>query len=161
VRAVLESGRDDIALYTGNDDNIILDLLTPFRCEVNGETRRRFVNGGLLGQWAVGTKRAVEMLKSIKEERERQLIDPVWLEWNVALTDWNGVMFDAGNEFRGCIPGVMEVLRRQGLVQSNRCLDPDARLSIGQEEELSRVEAAYPFFSDDDFVRENIERWLG
>lgn len=160
VRAVLESGRDEVALYTGNDDNIINDLLTPFRYRVNGEVRRRFVDGGLLGQWAVGTKRAVEMLKAIREERTKELIDPVWLERNVALTDANGVMFDAANDFAGCIPGIMEVLRRQGLVPSNRCLSPDVVLSPGQAAELDRIEEAYPFLHDNEFVRENLDRWL-
>jgi len=157
VRAVIESGREDIALYTGNDDNIINDLLTPFSF---GGVERRIV-GGLLGQWAVWTKRAVELLEEIKVVRASESVPLEWLTRNAGLTDANGVLFDAANGFKGCVPAIMEVLRRQGLLPSRRCLDPAADLSPGQEEEIDRVCAAYPWLIDDDFVAANLERWLG
>ena len=156
VRAVIDADRNDIALYTGNDDNIITDLLTPF--QHNGVTRR--IVGGLLGQWAVWTKRAVEMLEEIKLVRAGDTIPAEWLSRNAALTDANGVLFDVANNFAGCIPGIMEILRRRGLVSSIRCLDGAEVLSPGQAEELDRVCAAYPELIDDDFVEANLKRWL-
>ncbi|MEM1294255.1 MAG: dihydrodipicolinate synthase family protein, partial [Verrucomicrobiota bacterium] len=148
--------REDVLLYTGNDDQILLDLLTPFSWR--GQTR--FIVGGLLGQWGVWTKRAVEWLEEVKLARQSTEISNAWLIRNAALTDANGAVFDAANDFAGCIPGILEVLRRQGLVPSNRCLDPEERLSPGQAEELDRVIAAYPEVSDQEFVRENRERWM-
>ena len=156
VRAVVEAGRDDIALYTGNDDNIINDLLTPFEF---GGVKRRIV-GGLLGQWAVWTERAVEMLEEIKLVRRGENVAADWLRKNIALTDANAVLFDAAHDFRGCVPGIMEVLRRQGLLGSRRCLDPGQDLSPGQAEEIDRVIAAYPELVDDEFVAANVERWV-
>ncbi len=159
IRAVMDAGRDDIALYTGNDDNIINDLLTPF--EMGG--RQGQIVGGLLGQWAVWTERAVAMLGEIKQARQSASgqFDAAWLTRNAQLTDANGVIFDAGNQFAGCIPGIMEILRRQGLVPSVRCLNPDEVLSPGQLEELDRIAAYYPELQDDGFVKENLDRWLG
>lgn len=156
IRAVIDAERNDIALYTGNDDNIIVDLLTPF--EINGQTRH--IVGGLLGQWAVWTRRAVEMLQEIKEERTQSSMDPEWLTLNAQLTDANAAIFDPEHEFAGCIPGILEVLHRQGLVPSTRCLNPDEHLSAGQAEELDRVLKAYPHLQDEEFVRKNRERWL-
>ena len=167
VRAVIESGRDDIALYTGNDDNIIVDLLTPFVGTVNGSPRRRFIDGGLLGQWGVWTSAAVRMLDQIKAFRNRmgdtespQSQFDHWLEMNTALTDANAAVFDAANQFAGCIPGIMEVLRRNGLAPSNQCLEPAEILSPGQSEELDRVTHAYPQLLDNEFVSDNLARWL-
>jgi hypothetical protein len=154
IRAVIQSGRDDIALYTGNDDNIICDLLTPFRFD--GKERR--IVGGLLGQWAVWTKRAVETLDEIKQVRGREAIATKWLAAGAILTDANAAIFDAANDFAGCVPGVNEMLRRQGLVPSNRCLDAGEVLSPGQSEELDRVSAVHP--TDDDFIAANLDRWL-
>jgi dihydrodipicolinate synthase/N-acetylneuraminate lyase len=154
IRAVIESGRDDIAIYTGNDDNIINDLLTPFRF---GGKERRIV-GGLLGQWAVWTRRAVEMLDEVKQVRDQETLPTEWLAANAQLTDANAAIFDAANDFAGCIPGVNEVLRRQGLVPSNRCLDVSEVLSAGQSDELDRVCRDHP--TDDDFVAANLNRWL-
>tara|TARA_R110002096_G_scaffold4501_19_gene21171 strand:- start:2320 stop:3378 length:1059 start_codon:yes stop_codon:yes gene_type:complete len=156
VRAVIDSGREDLALYTGNDDQIILDLLTPFTWQ--GKTRS--MAGGLLGQWGLGTKRAVELLEEIKRARTEPTISAEWLARNVALTDVNAAVFDVANGFAGCIPGILEVLRRQGLVPSTRCLDPGEQLSPGQVEELDRVIQAYPEWSDDAFVQANLEGWL-
>ena len=156
MRAVIESGRQDVAMYTGNDDNIIADLLTPFQYQ---GVCRRFV-GGLLGQWAVWTKAAVKMLDEIKAMREQTSMPTEWLSKNMALTDANAVIFDAANDFSGCIPGVNEVLRRQGLLPSTRCLNPKEVLSPGQAAELDRMCAAYPFLSDEEFVSRNVEKWL-
>ncbi|MEX2402883.1 MAG: hypothetical protein WD625_02055, partial [Balneolales bacterium] len=124
VRAVVESGRrDEIALYTGNDDNIISDLLTTYRFDVDGESiEKRFV-GGLLGHWAVWTTKAVEMLKEIKESGKE--VPDEYLILANEVTDSNAVLFDAANGFKGCIPGIHEVLRRQGLLKGTWCLNPD------------------------------------
>lgn len=154
VRAVTESQRDDISLYTGNDDNIINDLLTPFRFA----GRERRIVGGLLGQWAVWTKAAVEMLETIKQVREQESISTEWLAANAKLTDANAAIFDAANDFAGCIPGVNEVLRRQGLLASNACLDPAEVLSVGQGEQIDRVCREHA--TDDDFVRAGLDRWI-
>ena len=151
VRAVNESGRDDIALYTGNDDNIIGDLVTTFPGD------RRIV-GGLLGQWGVWTRKAVELLAHIKTIEGS--IPPELLTENAILTEANAVIFDSANEFSGCIPGIMEVLRCVGLAPSNRCLNPDEVLSPGQAEELDRIATTYPHLNDDVFVAENLDRWL-
>ena len=149
LRGVLESGRErEIALYTGNDDHIVLDLITTFR-------GLRIV-GGLLGQWAVWTRRAVEMLDRV----HRDPGSPVWLRIASELTDANGAIFDAANGFHGCIAGIHQVLWRQGLLAGTWCLDPLESLSSGQAEEIERVCAAYPELADDDFVEQNRDRWL-
>lgn len=158
VRAVQASGRSDIALYTGNDDNIIADLLTPFGLR----DTPRFVSGGLLGQWGVWTERAVALLDEIKAARTGDSPpSPVdWLRRNAELTDANGAVFDVAHQFAGCIPGIHEILRRQGILATNHCLDPAEVLSPGQAAELDRVTAAYPWLVDDAFVAENLSRWL-
>ena len=156
VRACIDAGRDDIALYTGNDDNIVMDLLTPF--EWGGKTRH--IAGGLLGHWGVWTHAAVRMLEEIKKNRINPVFDKKWLTVNQQITDMNAAVFDAANGFKGCIPGIMEVLRRQGLVPSIRALDPKETLSPGQAEELDRVCAAYPEWIDDAFVTDNLNKWL-
>lgn len=153
VRAVAESGRaDDIALYTGNDDNIVVDLLTPF--QLAGRTMR--IPGGLLGHWAVWARRAVELLERIHQEPEC----PGWLTRAIEITDSNAAFFDTANQFAGCIAGLHEVLRRQGLLEGRWCLNASEDLSPGQMEEIDRVYAAYPHLNDDDFVRENMDSWL-
>jgi len=148
IRAVVESGRDDIALYTGNDDNIVADLLTPFPVHVGGATVARWIDGGLLGQWAVWTRAAVAMLARIKAARESVVFDASLLSEGAALTDANSAVFDAPHRFAGCIPGIHEVLRRQGLLDGIWCLDPDETLSPGQAEEITRVERSYPAVTD-------------
>lgn len=157
LRAVAHSGRgSEVALYTGNDDNIVADLLTEFRF---GDRTAHFV-GGLLGQWAVWTSRAVELLHSVHDAKQnRARLDTV-LARGAEITDANAAIFDAKHEFRGCIPGIHEVLRRQGLLAGNWCLDPGEVLSPGQLEEIERVYAAYPLLNDDAFVAENLDRWL-
>ena len=163
VRAVCNSTRNDqIALYTGNDDNIINDLLTTYRFEIDGKVVEKDIVGGLLGHWAVWTKRAVEIFNDIKEYQERtNLINKDWLTLNVQVTDANAAFFDPSHQFRGCISGIHEVLRRQGLMESIVCLSEHEKLSPGQTDEIDRVHDAYPFLHDDDFVRENLEKWLG
>lgn len=156
VRAVMDSGRAEIALYTGNDDNIIVDLLTPFE----HARRRRFIAGGLLGQWGVWTKCATELFAEIKQARGKEKINRTWLKRNADLTDANAAVFDAANGFAGCLSGINEILRRQGIFETAACLDPDERLSKGQADELDRVTRAYPWLVDDMFVKENLERWL-
>lgn len=155
VRAVIETGRDDVALYTGNDDNIVADLLTPFT--FNGRTR--FINGGLLGHWGVWTNSAVRLFEEIKIARKQALINRNWLDKGTAITDANAAIFDAANGFSGCIPGIHEVLRRQGLIKSIACLDPDELLSPGQAAAITRVTKVYPWMKDDEFVENNLARW--
>jgi hypothetical protein len=161
VRAVAEAGRNDIALYTGNDDNIVLDLLTPF-CFTNGSRsiERRIV-GGLLGHWAVWTKRSVELLEQCHRLVSRNCDIPAeMLLRGMQITDSNAAFFDASNAFAGCIAGIHEVLHRQGLLEGTWCLNPRAELSCGQKEEIDRVYAAYPHLNDDAFVAEHLDEWL-
>jgi hypothetical protein len=159
VRAVAESGRDDVALYTGNDDNIVADLVTPFRFDVNGAlVERRFV-GGLLGHWAVWTKCAVELLDRCHAIARGDDVGD-WMRTNIEVTDMNAVIFDAANGFSGCIPGVQEVLTRAGLLEHNICLDPNEVLSPGQAEQIDRICVAYPHLTDDDFVAVHRDSWL-
>ncbi len=161
VRALAEAGRDDITLYTGNDDNIAADLITPFRFVADGkQVERRFV-GGLLGHWAVWTRPAVELLAACQAAVAADgLVSQDLLATNVAVTDMNAALFDVANQFAGCIPGVHEILRRQGLLPGTWCLDPDEVLSPGQSEELDRVCQAYPHLTDDALVAENLGDWL-
>jgi hypothetical protein len=162
VRAVAEAGREDIALYTGNDDQIVLDLLTPYRFQIQGQpVERRFV-GGLLGQWAVWTKRAVELLEECHAlVRERRAVPTALLRRAVELTDANAAVFDAANGFAGCIAGIHEVLRRQGLLEGTWCLDLHETLGPGQIEEIDRVCRDYPHLTDDAFVARHRDEWLG
>jgi hypothetical protein len=148
VRAVMEAGRNDIALYTGNDDNIIADLLTPFPVHVGGETIVRWIDGGLLGQWAVWTRAAVAILAEVKNARASMSFDASLLSLGAALTDANAAVFDAANRFAGCIPGIHEVLRRDGLLDGLWCLDRHEVLSPGQADEITRVERSYPQITD-------------
>ncbi len=160
VRAVAESGRD-IALYTGNDDNIALDLLTPLVFQVNGRVQERRIVGGLLGHWAVWTRRAVDLLDQCHAvAHETGAVSRDLLQKSAEITDCNAAFFDAAHQFAGCIAGLHEVLRRQGLLEGIWCLDPRETLSPGQQEEISRVLKAYPHLNDDDFVREGRDRWL-
>jgi len=161
VRAVVEAGRDDIALYTGNDDSIVADLVTPFRFRRGGRTVERRVVGGLLGHWAVWTQGAVAYHAECRRVgRSGEAVHPDLLRLGVEITDANAAFFDAANGFAGCIAGLHEVLRRQGLLEGTWCLDPRETLSPGQAAEIDRVLAAYPHLADDDFVQENLHGWL-
>jgi dihydrodipicolinate synthase/N-acetylneuraminate lyase len=159
VRAVCNSGRGEhIALYTGNDDNIVADLLTPYRFHVNNTmVEKRFV-GGLLGHWAVWTRSAVDLFKRIKESIARGGSGTEdMLSIGIKVTDMNAAIFDAHNSFHGCIPGIHEVLKRQGLLEGTWCLNPAENLSTGQAEEIERVCRAYPDLTDDIFVKMFLE----
>ncbi len=162
VRAVAEAGRDDISLYTGNDDNIVMDLLTPYRLIVDGKPIERRIVGGLLGHWSVWVKNAVELLDechAIVSTGGR--VSAEMLRRSIEVTDSNAAFFDAANSFAGCIAGLHEVLRRQGIFEGLWCLDPNECLSSGQMEEIDRVYAAYPHLNDDDFVAAHRDEWLG
>jgi dihydrodipicolinate synthase/N-acetylneuraminate lyase len=160
VRAVADAERYDIALYTGNDDAIIADLLTPIMCWVGGRTVEWRITGGLLGQWAVWTRTAVRMLDEIKRIRDDEALALEWLRQGAMLTDANGALFDVRHDFAGSIAGIHEVLRRQGLMRGTWCLDPREELSPGQEEEIDRVLRSYPFLTDDEFVTDHLDEWL-
>lgn len=158
ILGVRESGRaGEVALYTGNDDHIVLDLITSYR---SPGADLAFV-GGLLGQWSVWVRGAVEMLNEAELARSgdddalRRL-----LAVESELTDANSAVFDVANGFHGCVPGIHEVLRRQGLLEGRWCLDPAEDLSMGQMDEIDRIWAAYPHLRDDDFVAANLDRWL-
>jgi dihydrodipicolinate synthase/N-acetylneuraminate lyase len=162
LRAVAASGRSrEIALYTGNDDNIVLDLLTRHRFPGPADSVEiRFV-GGLLGHWAVWTRRAVELLAECHRIAATEAPIPAEiLARAIEVTDANAAFFDAASRFAGCIAGLHEVLRRQGLLEGTWCLDPDEGLSPGQAAEIDRVSAAYPHLSDDAFVAERLDSWL-
>jgi dihydrodipicolinate synthase/N-acetylneuraminate lyase len=162
IRAVCDAGREnDIALYTGNDDNIVIDLMTEYRIQTNrGEKSVRIV-GGLLGHWSVWTKNAVDLLKQIHALTESHApIPPQMLSLAQQITDANAAIFDAANNYHGCIPGIHEVLKRQGLFKGTWCLDKNEILSPGQAEQIDRVYSSYPQHHDDAFVRDNLERWL-
>ncbi len=160
VRAIAESGREDIALYTGNDDSIVADLLTTFRLTVGGRTVERRIVGGLLGHWAVWTRSAVEVLEACRRAAGQPVVPSELLRLGMEITDCNAAFFDAANGYAGCIAGLHEVLRRQGLLEGTWCLDPSETMSPGQSEEIDRVSASYPHLSDDRFVEAHREEWL-
>jgi dihydrodipicolinate synthase/N-acetylneuraminate lyase len=155
VRAVVESGRAaDIALYTGNDDNIIVDLLTTF--DFGGRQAR--IVGGLLGHWAVWTRTALAHLNATRTSSD--ILPTSLLTLAQQVTDANAALFDPAHQFHGCIAGLHEILRRQGLLEGRWCLDPDEDLSPGQSDEIDRVCRAYPHLSDNQFVQEHLDEWL-
>ena len=161
VRGVVAARAEDrVALYTGNDDHIVLDLAVPFDIPRNGDTVRVRIQGGLLGHWSVWTRSAVELHARIRSAVAVGRVDDALLALDAKVTDANSAFFDVANDFAGCIPGCHEVLRRQGLLEGIWCLDPNERLSPGQAAEIDRVCAAYPEFADDAFVRANLGRWL-
>ncbi|UDM79339.1 dihydrodipicolinate synthase family protein [Vagococcus fluvialis] len=160
LRAVCHSSRiDEIAVYTGNDDNIVADLLTPYEMNVDGKFVQKEFLGGLLGHWAVWTKNAVELMDEVKIAKKTGLGYRELLMKGTQVTDANAAFFDINNDFQGCIPGINEMLARQGLLQGNYCLNPNEIMGPGQAEELTRVSRDYPHLSDDDFIRDNLELW--
>ncbi|WP_181346956.1 dihydrodipicolinate synthase family protein [Thalassobacillus sp. CUG 92003] len=161
VRAVASSQRNqEIALYTGNDDNIINDLLTIFKIQTaSGVVEKKFA-GGLLGHWSVWTRRAVEQFKEVKKAQDQKSIPSDLLTIGQDVTDANAAFFDANNQFQGCIAGINEVLTRQGILQGNWCLYDKERLSPAQSAEIDRVYEQYPHLNDDEFVRANLDKWL-
>lgn len=156
VRAVALSSRNDkIGLYTGNDDNIVVDLLTKYKFNVDGKEIERGFDGGLLGHWSVWTKAVCDLFKKVKGAKATDEL----LTLAAQVTDSNAAVFDTANNFAGAIAGVHEVLYRQGLMKSVRCLNPDEKLSPGQAEELTRVCKMYPHLTDDEFVKTNLSKW--
>jgi len=153
---VAARAEDRVTLYTGNDDHIVLDLLSPFAVMRGKEEVRVRIKGGLLGHWSVWTKGAVDLLERLHREKPSEDL----LALDSKVTDANSAFFDVAHDFAGCIPGCHEVLRRQGLLEGTWCLDPQEVLSPGQAQEIDRVYAAYPDMNDDAFVRENLTRWL-
>lgn len=163
VRAVCEAGRaDDVTLYTGNDDNIVVDLLSEYTIQCsNGQAVSVRIRGGLLGHFCVWTRSAVALLEEIHVITEKNADVPqALLTKNIEVTDMNAVIFDVANSFHGCIPGIHEVLVRQGLLLGTWCLNPQEVLSAGQADEITRVCRAYPHLIDDAFVAQNLSRWL-
>lgn len=161
LRAVADSGRTDIALYTGNDDAIVSDLVTDISFGGDVVAAPRFV-GGLLGQWAVWTQSAVRLVNEVRAWRQsgNKDIPRDWLTYGANLTEANAAIFDVANNFAGCLPGILEVLRSQGLVQNTLTLDEHERLSPGQTERIAAVRARFPHLSDDAFVAEHLDNWL-
>lgn len=162
ARGVYQAGRaDDLALYTGNDDNIVADLLTTFDFGHDTDRARVDMRGGLLGQWGVWTTGAVQLVEQARRARAGDIACyPELLALSGRVTDANSAIFDARNAFRGCIPGVKQVLVEQGLLASARCIDPAEVLSPGQLAEIHRVRHDHPQLADDEFVRANLDRWL-
>jgi hypothetical protein len=161
VRGVVEARADNrVTLYTGNDDHIVLDLLTPFAVKRGDETVTVRIKGGLLGHWSVWTRGAVALLERVHAAVAAGQIDADLLALDSKVTDANSAFFDVANDFHGCIAGCHEVLRREGLLEGIWCLDPQEGLGPGQAEEITRVMAAYAELGDGEFVRQNVERWL-
>ncbi|MDA0708983.1 MAG: dihydrodipicolinate synthase family protein [bacterium] len=162
IRGVVEAGRaGDIALYTGNDDNIVMDLLTAHRFMCKGRPVEARIVGGLLGHWAVWARPAVHLLRQCQGISQRnEAVPQAMLTRAIEVTDCNAAFFDVANAFHGCIAGIHEVLRRQGLLEGIWCLNPNEGLSPGQFEEISRVYDAYPHLNDDAFVAEHLDDWL-
>lgn len=161
VRGLAETGRSDVALYTGNDDTIVWDLVTPYSLRAaDTSVDYRFV-GGLLGQWAVWTAKAVKLHRDCRALAQRELPVPAEItRVACALTRANGAIFDAAHDFRGCIPGILEVLRRQRILCGTWCLDEHETLSAGQGAEIERVCQEYPELTDDPFVAAHLDDWL-
>jgi hypothetical protein len=161
IRGVLAARAEErVTLYTGNDDHIVLDLVTPFTFMRDGAPVTVRIKGGLLGHWSVWTKRAVELLDRLHAAVAQGAVPPELLALDAQVTDCNAALFDVAHDFHGCIAGCHEVLRRQGLLQGTWCLDPGEGLSEGQAAELGRVQRDYPHLVDDEFVAEHRERWL-
>lgn len=161
IRGVVEARAEDrITLYTGNDDHIVLDLVTPFVVMRDGKPVTVRIKGGLLGHWSCWAQRAVELLARAQREAAQASVSAEMLALDSQVTDCNAAIFDVANDFHGVICGCHEILRRQGLLEGIWCLDPKETLGPGQKEEIDRVYAAYPHLNDDAFVRENLARWL-
>lgn len=162
IRGVVEARAEDrVTLYTGNDDHIVLDLVTPFTIVRDGEPVTVRIRGGLLGHWSVWTHAAVRTLERCQAAADAPAVPGDLLALDSQVTAMNAALFDVANSFAGCIAGCHEVLRRQGLLEGTWCLNKDETLSPGQAEEIARVTAAFPHLTDDEFVLANRERWLG
>jgi dihydrodipicolinate synthase/N-acetylneuraminate lyase len=162
VRGVVEAGAADrVTLYTGNDDHIVQDLVTPYAIPHKGTVTAVRIKGGLLGHWSVWVNKAVELLHQAHAAAAADAVPHNLLALDSQVTDCNAAIFDVANNFHGVIAGCHEILRRQGLLEGIWCLDPAESLGPGQKEEIDRVCAAYPHLNDDAFVRQNLSRWLG
>lgn len=162
VRALCDADREkEIPLYTGNDDNILADLITEYRIQTDVGAKHVRFRGGLLGHWAVWTKTAVELLDKLQATVSNgENIPAELLTQGIEITDCNAAFFDSANNYVGCIPGLHEILRRQGLFPGTECLDHNEVLSVGQSQEIDRIYAAYPHLNDDDFVKAHLHEWL-
>nr|WP_245476375.1 dihydrodipicolinate synthase family protein [Bradyrhizobium sp. Leo170] len=161
LRGVAAAGAlDRVALYTGNDDHILLDLTLPFDLRQNGVTTRTYFKGGLLGHWSVWTQTAIRQFEMCKDARYKDAVPADLLALDARVTDCNSAFFDVANNFHGCIAGCHEILRRQGLMEGIRCLDPNEGLSPGQMQEIDRVCREHADLSDDAFVAANLQKWL-
>ncbi|HEY0879493.1 MAG TPA: dihydrodipicolinate synthase family protein [Zeimonas sp.] len=161
VRGVVAAGAEErVTLYTGNDDHIVLDLLSPHRVRRGDEDVVVRIRGGLLGHWSVWTKSAVALFERIRAAVADGRVDEALLALDSRVTDCNSAFFDVAHHFAGCIPGCHEVLRRQGLLATIRCLDASETLSPGQRDEIDRVCREHADLADDDFVAANLQRWL-
>lgn len=161
ARGVVEAGAADrVTLYTGNDDHIVLDLVTPLTITSGGRRTTIRIKGGLLGHWSVWVRNAVELLDRIHAVAATGSVPQELLALDSEVTDCNAAIFDVANDFQGVIAGCHEILRRQGLLEGIWCLDLKESLGPGQKEEIDRICAAYPHLNDDAFVRANLERWL-
>ena len=162
VRGIVAAGAEDrVTVYTGNDDHIVLDLLSPYHVRRGAETVVVRIRGGLLGHWSVWTRGAVTLFERIEDAVRRGAIDAGLLALDSRVTDCNSAFFDVAHDFAGCIAGCHEVLRRQGLLEGTWCLDPDERLSPGQSDEIARVCREHADLGDDAFVATHLARWLG
>jgi dihydrodipicolinate synthase/N-acetylneuraminate lyase len=160
IRGVVSAHAEDrVTLYTGNDDNIVLDLVTPFILRRDNAEVEVRIKGGLLGHWSVWTRGATELFKQIQTAVAKGQTEDL-LPLAARVTDCNAAFFDVANNFRGCIAGCHEVLRRQGLFDGIWCLDPGEGLSAGQADAIERVMRLYPALGDDAFVAANRDRWL-
>ena len=150
---------DQVAVLTGNDDAIVHDLITPYRAKVGGRVREVRARGGLLGQWAVGTRAAVELVAAVEAAVAADAVSQDLLSLASDMVEVNAAVFDTLHDFAGCVPGVNEVLRQQGLVSTARCLGPDV-LSPGQAELIQGVRRRFPALLDEEFVAAGRDRWL-
>ncbi|MGY4238545.1 hypothetical protein ACVIIW_007549 [Bradyrhizobium sp. USDA 4449] len=161
LRGVAAAGAlDRVALYTGNDDHILLDLMLPFDLRDKGVTTRTYFKGGLLGHWSVWTSSAIKQFERCKAARHKDSVPADLLALDARVTDCNSAFFDVANNFHGCIAGCHEILRRQGLMKGLWCLDPNEGLSLGQKDEIDRVTREHADLSDDAFVADNLSKWL-
>ena len=161
LRGVSAAGAlDRVALYTGNDDHILLDLLLPFDLRDRGVTTRAYFRGGLLGHWSVWTATAIRQFEMCRAARGNDTLPADLLALDARVTDCNSAFFDVANNFHGCIAGCHEILRRQGLMENIRCLDPAEGLSPGQMAEIDRVCREHADLSDDAFVASHLPKWL-
>jgi hypothetical protein len=161
VQALLEHDRwDEVAVLTGNDDNIVHDLITPYRRQVCGQEREVRATGGLLGQWAVGARAAVDVVARVAQAMASGAVPTSILRSAAEFVDVNAAVFDVDHDFAGCVAGVNEVLRQQGLVPTVRCLGKRDILSPGQAEQIAQVRERYPNVLDEEFVATHRDDWL-